>query len=188
MNKSPLRNITKTENGIIFLGEQDDSNVFEKDYLNIRNKEGRIFSDEHVSMLPNLPEEHPLHNEWKLRADTLDKFIRYLKSQKGIIKVLDLGCGNGWFSSGLKLAFPELQIYALEVNTAELEQAARLFPDDQITFVHGDIFENIFEPHTFDLIIINSVLQYFPDVKQLINRLLELTSTIGEVHILDSPF
>ena len=188
MNVSPLKNITKTEEGIIFLGENDDSNLFEQDYLNIRKKEGRVFTDEYVKMLPNIPVEHQLHDEWQYRAISQNLFINYLKLQKDHATVLDLGCGNGWFSAKLKSALPQLKIYALEVNIPELQQAARLFESSQITFVHGNIFKDIFKPQSFDLIIINSVIQYFPDIVQLINSLLELLSPIGEIHIIDSPF
>ena len=39
----------------------------------------------------------------------------------------------------------------------------------------------------FDTIIAASCVQYFPDLRKLINRLLELLAPSGEIHIIDSP-
>lgn len=188
MSKSPFLNITKTDGGIVFLGDSSSKNTFEDAYINIRKKEGRIFSDEIVKALPYLPKQNPLYNEWLYRAITLNNFTKYLKSQKQHLNILDLGCGNGWFSARLKSEFPQIHIYAMDVNTHELYQAASVFSNQEITHVAGDIFEDIITPHAFDLIIMNSVIQYFPDIKLLINRLLDLITSNGEIHILDSPF
>ena len=186
--ETPFKNINTTENGIIFLGEKKHLETFEADYLKVREKEGRIFSDELVTILPRLPKSHPLHNEWLYRADTQSRFCKYLSSKKESSAILDLGCGNGWFSLKMKIAFPQASIYALDVNRLELEQASKVFPENQITLLHGDIFQDIFVPESFQLIVLNSSLQYFPDFKLLMYRLFELLKRGGEIHILDSPF
>ncbi len=184
----PYKNIAKKEHGVLYPGDKCGSEIFEENYLDVRKKEGRLLSDEFVRMLPHLPESHPLHKEWLHRAATLNRFYTYLSSLKKASTVLDLGCGNGWFCVKLKSVIPQANLYGLDVNKAELIQAAKLFSNDQIVFLHGDIFEDIFETGSFDIIILNSSIQYFPDVKILLNRLLELLSNNGEIHILDSPF
>ena len=185
---TPFKNIAKTENGIVFLGENIHLKSFEEDYLNVREKEGRIFSDELVKMLPRLPKAHPLHKEWLHRTDTQIRFCKYLSSKKGTLLILDLGCGNGWFSMKMKSTSPKANIFSLDVNTLELQQAAKVFPENQIAFLHGDIFQDIFKPASFEMIVLNSSLQYFPDFKLLMDRLFELLKNNGEIHLLDSPF
>jgi len=187
MTGLPYKNITRTENGVTYLGDVSRLSSFEKDYLSVREKEGRLFSDKNVRLLPDLPKSHPLSNEWLYRADTKKRFCKFLKTHKKAQAILDLGCGNGWFSKILKSTLPTALIYALDVNTHELHQGANLFRNDGIVFLHGDIFKDIFIPGSFDMIILNSSIQYFPDIKKLLNRLLELLSKGGEIHIIDSP-
>lgn len=180
-------NIIKTENGIHFLSKTDNLDHFEKDYLKVREKEGRIFSDEFVKMLPYLPQSNPLYHEWLHREATQEKFCNYLSSLKKFPVILDLGCGNGWFSMKMKFSLPDAKIIALEVNLLELKQAARVFNQEQIRFIYGDIFHDIFTPGSFDIIVLNSSMQYFAESKKLLTRLLELLKKDGEIHILDSP-
>lgn len=187
MNDKILKNITRMEEGVFYMGKNALSNKFENDYLSVREKEGRVFSDVLVEMLPYLPKQDPLHTEWLQRSATLKSIVSYLKKGKQQTTILDLGCGNGWFSNRLSNDMPDLKIYAIDVNTQEVMQAARLFKNCKITFIVGDIFDDNYEYGAFNIIIINSVIQYFPNIKHLINRLFELLPTGGEIHIIDSP-
>ena len=183
----PFKNIIRTEDDIHFLSKYDDPDHFEKDYLEVRKKEGRVFSDEIVKMLPLLPGAHPLYKEWRHRAATQKMFCKYLSSSNGFPVILDLGCGNGWFSKKMKSALPGANIFAMEINLHELKQAARVFNEENIKFLYGDIFLDMFIPGSFDIIVLNSSIQYFNDVKRLLNRLLKLLTKQGKIHILDSP-
>ena len=188
MEKNVLREIRGESNGVVYLGETGRFEDFEERYLEVRVKEGRLLEDDLVRELPWLPEGHHLKKEWLLRADTLDRFSGYLKKKNGILSLLELGCGNGWFINRIHDLLPGAKIYGLDINKTELEQAARIFSTAYKTFLFGDVFEDVFEPRYFDLIILNSTIQYFPDPATLVERLLELLNENGEIHILDSPF
>ena len=54
-------------------------------------------------------------------------------------------------------------------------------------FIYGNIFENIFDENVFDLISLNSSIQYFDDLNTLIKRLFYFLTADGEIHIIDSP-
>jgi len=187
MKKGPLRDIRAENNGVVYLGEAGCFKGFEEKYLEVRVKEGRVFEDDLVRELPDLPDGHPLRNEWLHRADTLERFSRYLVKRKGVSSLLDLGCGSGWFISRIRTFLPSTQIFGLEINRTEVEQAARLFSVTGTAFLYGDVFEEIFEPGYFDLILLNSTLQYFSNPCKLIDRLIDLLNKKGEIHILDSP-
>ena len=187
MIKEALRNIRSERNGVVYPGEAGRFKDFEEEYLEVRQKEGRVFDDDLVRKLPWLPDGHPLKIEWLYRADTLDRFSRYLVKRKGVSSLLDLGCGNGWFINKLSALIHDTELVGLDVNRIELEQAARLFPGNNKTFAYGDIFHDIFQPGSFDIITLNSTIQYFPDAGMLIERLLALLKENGEIHILDSP-
>lgn len=160
-------------------------NIFESNYLAVRAKENRVYSDEIVATLPYVETNHSQYQEWKLRQKTIQRFVGYLK-QKSYKNVLDIGCGNGWFTNIIAQNI-EGDIIGLDVNKEELEQGRRVFLSPQLTFAYGDIFQAEFK-ETFDLIVLNASIQYFPDLKLLFQRLKSLLSNEGEIHILDSPF
>lgn len=179
--------IIKTEKGVHFLSKTNDLDHIEKEYFEVRKKEGRVFSDEMVKMLPHLPQTHTLHNEWLHRAATQKMFCKYLSSRKVCRIILDLGCGSGWFTMLMKSSMPHASIIGLDVNLHELKQAAKAFNYAHIEFIYGDIFNDIFTPESFDVVVLNSSVQYFPHLEKLLNRLLQLLTKHGEIHILDSP-
>ncbi|MCZ6703487.1 MAG: class I SAM-dependent methyltransferase, partial [Ignavibacteria bacterium] len=159
---------------------------FEKLYLEVRKAENRIYHDDEVKLLPYASSTNPHYAEWNLRAISLQRVLKFLKTKTNYLKILDLGCGNGWFSSRLA-ALPNLEAYGLDVNYYELIQAANIFHQPNLKFFYGDIFEDIFTYGIFDIIFLNSTIQYFSDLKALIIRLNDFLNNKGEIHILDSP-
>lgn len=156
-------------------------------YVSLREKEGRICSDDLLKTLPEVPPGHPHAAEWALRAKSLGRFLDYLaRHPSPPQKILDLGCGNGWFSRHLAETTPA-KILALDNNLPELEQAARVFPSPNIIWACGDVFAAPLLSGTFDMVTVVAALQYFPDAKALLNRLFECLRPGGEVHLLDSP-
>lgn len=160
---------------------------FESCYLSVRHKEGRLYSDEVLKKLPNLPVAHPQAKEWAMRKSSAQKLYRYLNFKKGDKIILDLGCGNGWLVNYLA-EIPHLQLVGLDINQTELMQGARLFKRPNVKFAYGYIEADDFNLQGFDQIILSSVIQYFPELPRLIRKLLGLLNSRGEIHILDSPW
>jgi len=175
---------TKLKSGVYFLSEID--NIFESIYVAVREHEKRVYSDEEVKHLPNASNSNPHKEEWELRKHSLHRFINYIQKFNDKLNLLDVGSGNGWFSANVANS-NLFNIYALDVNNFELEQAARVFNLKNIYFIYGNIFNNIFEEHSFDIITMNSSIQYFDDLDKLIKRLFYFLTDEGEIHILDSP-
>ena len=175
---------TKLKNGIYYLSEID--NTFESIYIAVRENEKRVYSDNEVKFLLETSSSNPHKEEWKMRKRSLQRFTNYINKYNDKLNLLDIGCGNGWFSSNIANRCP-INIYALDVNKIELEQAARVFNSQNIYFICGNIFDNIFEKHSYDIITLNSSIQYFDNFSKLINRLFHFLSEAGEIHIIDSP-
>ena len=132
-------------------------------------------------------ESNPHKKEWDLRAKSFLRFKNYLKSKKQNLIILDLGCGNGWFSGQLSKTFNHI-FFCVDVNLTELKQGRKVFDSVQMKFAYADIFKAEIPIASIDIIIINAAVQYFPDFKRLLEKLLTLIKENGEIHIIDSPF
>lgn len=154
-------------------------------YLKVREKEGRIHSDQVVARLPFMPDGDPFADEWRARSASASRLVRYLTSWQKPIRILDLGCGNGWLSNLLAGAGPI--VIGFDQNHHEMKQARRVFQSNpKLSFLEGDIFSAPFHVGSFDMIVLASVLQYFQDACKLLSVLLNYLKPQGEIHILDT--
>lgn len=172
-------------NGITHLSQIDEP--FEQLYLQVIKREKRFYSDDEVKLLPYASERNPHKNEWQLRTKTFLRFRNYLAAKKTKLNILDVGCGNGWLIGQLAKEFDH-NYFGIDTNLAELEQADRLFTSENVKFIYGDITKASLPTDTFNIVILNSSLEYFKDVDVLLKELLTISKSYGEVHILDTQF
>ena len=155
-------------------------------YLRLREKEGRLYSDDIVANFPLIPARHRFAAEWRARAKSASRLARYLSARPKPLFILELGCGNGWLSNLLSKAGHT--VLGMDQNRHELKQAARVFGRrSHLSFFEADIFSAPFNSACFDVIILASVLQYFKDASGLISVLAKYLKPGGEIHILDTP-
>jgi SAM-dependent methyltransferase len=174
--------------GVYYLSDPEPYSAKEARYWRVRAREFRLYSDEIVRALPEAPPDHPLRQEWAARADSLSRLSDHVARFWRDLSVLDLGCGNGWMAHQLAAISVRIRVYGLDLNQKELAQAARVFIDKpRVKFLYGDIFTANLPPRVFDVVVLASVIQYFPDLPALVRRLIELVAPGGEIHILDSP-
>ena len=173
--------------GVSYLSLPEDQKFDEKKYIGLRKKEGRIYTDDELRSLPEIDPAHKLKQEWAVRKQTMFKLIRHIsKEQKQLI--LEIGCGNGWLSNAVSEKTGNY-IIALDLNQFELRQGAEVFKNNErLKFVYGNIFENIFPVGIFDSVILASVIQYFHDLNQLIERIFYFLKPKGKIYIADSNF
>ena len=179
-----LKQITPV-NGVLKISEVDES--YEKIIFKIKIIENRIYSDDEVKLLPFASKLNPHKTEWDLKAKSFLRFKNYLSQKKSGLNILDLGCGIGWFASKI-LKEQNHNFYCVDINFTDLKQGARIFQSDHIKFIHADIFAVKFPRSSFDIIILNSSIQYFQDLSVLMRELFYLLNPYGEIHIIDSPF
>jgi SAM-dependent methyltransferase len=162
--------------------------VFEELYLRVRKKENRIYSDDEVLHLPDISPGHPNYKEWQLRKRTSHQLTRYLTSKSRQPDILEIGCGNGWFSAKLAGMTTGL-VTGIDVNRAELEQAKRVFSGIQnLEFLPGDLQDEMSGAHQSDIIVFAASIQYFSSLNNILNAALNRLKPGGEIHIIDSPF
>ena len=176
----------KNQKGVFILSKID--RIFSEKYLALRKQESRILSDEEVKSLPQVNKLNLNFAEWNVRQKTTNRFINYLNTKSQKLVVLDVGCGNGWFSNKMA-GIINAKVIGLDVNSMELEQASQCFQKDNLDFILCDIFANGFTLNQqFDIISLNASVQYFSNFDLLITTLKSFLKPNGEIHILDSPF
>jgi ubiquinone/menaquinone biosynthesis C-methylase UbiE len=161
----------------------------ERLYIAVRDAEGRVVADDLLKQLPNPPESYIHHKEWKLRAESFHRFASYIdKYYAGQrLKILDIGCGNGWMSH--RLYKQGHSVTAIDLNIAELEQAERVFgTDENLLWVYADILKDEIPNIPFDVIVFGASSQYFNDISILTGRLKPLLKRRGSIHLLDTFF
>ncbi len=159
---------------------------FEKAYLKAHSRANRIVSDAELRELPGTFFYTMHRQQWQRRANISKRLIEYLRKGKEQPRIMDLACGNGWLAANIA-SIPESEITALDINMTELEQAARVFAENNLEFYYGDIFEDIFPKGQWDYVILCEAISYFPSLEKLINRCREYLKSEGEIHIIESP-
>jgi 2-polyprenyl-3-methyl-5-hydroxy-6-metoxy-1,4-benzoquinol methylase len=160
---------------------------FEDLYVAVRQLEKRIYTDEQLLDLPIIDALHIHYNEWKIRKRSGERLIAYLERKRRNLKILEIGCGNGWLSA--KMAdTSNTEVTGLDVNKVEIDQACRVFRKDNLKFIYDTFNDSTFENATFDVIVFAASLQYFPSVINVLKQALAILNKHGEIHIIDTPF
>jgi ubiquinone/menaquinone biosynthesis C-methylase UbiE len=162
-------------------------NNFATLYYSLRKLEGRIYSDEEVSLLPVINKEHKYYQEWIARKASCDRLVRYLVDKKKDLEVLEVGCGNGWLSARLA-AVPGIKVMGIDVNREELEQANRVFGRRGLKFFNCSLDDELMKELKFDMIVFAASIQYFSSLENVLDKAINLLKPGGEVHIIDSNF
>lgn len=161
---------------------------FEKAYLTSREKENWLINNETLMTLPNVSKTNPNYKLWQMRKDTLLRFDKYIASKNQSIKILDVGCGNGWFTNFLSLNKNCELVCGIDINLQELKQAASVFKNPKLCWAYGDIFISSIPTQHFDIITLNASFQYFDNPQKTLEQLFQFLKPKGEIHILDTSF
>jgi SAM-dependent methyltransferase len=160
---------------------------FEDLYIEVRRKEKRVLSDCEVMFLPDIDVSHIHFDEWKIRKQSSKRLIAYLEKKNQPLKILEIGCGNGWLSSKCAVIAGS-EVIGIDVNADEITQAKRLFKKDNLEFRWDSFNPKKFSDEKFDIILFAASIQYFPSVKNILYNALSCLAEKGELHILDSHF
>jgi len=162
--------------------------TFARQYLLLRKKENRIYTDNELLLLPDTAPSHQYYKEWQVRKKSCRRLLQCLAQKKSPLQILEVGCGNGWLSAQLA-SLKNTTVTGIDINTAELQQAQRAFAGySNLQFINATLNSSLLNEKVFDIIIFAASVQYFPSVKKVIKAAMQHLTLQGEIHITDSPF
>ena len=135
--------------GVYYLSDPEPHEARETRYWQVRAREFRLYSDEIVRQLPDIPGDHPLKQEWAARADSLGRLADHVARFWRDLRVLDLGCGNG--VPATRAMAERWRVTGVDVSPVQVARARTLVPD--AAFVCGDMAEVEFAPASFDAVV-----------------------------------
>ena len=97
-------------------------------------------------------------------------------------RVLDLGCGTGYWTQRLAALYPHASITGLDIAPGMLAHAQALY-GEVITWQQGDAAALPFKNNHFDLIVSNLAIQWCSDVSAVMQELARVLTPGGEAHI-----
>src|SRR5215213_11952226 len=95
--------------------EFSEPGTFEELYISIRKKEQRIYTNEEVALLPDIYPDHIHYHEWQIRKRSSERLINYLSKKNRPLKILEVGCGNGWLSARMA-AVDKWEVTGIDIN------------------------------------------------------------------------
>jgi ubiquinone/menaquinone biosynthesis C-methylase UbiE len=102
-------------------------------------------------------------------------------------RVLEIGCGPGYFSRAIALAVPEGSLVLLDLQEAMLELARKRLPDlANIQFTQGDAMSLPFPDGSFDVVLLVLVLGEAPDRDRCIAEVTRVLRPGGTVTFAES--
>ncbi len=102
---------------------------------------------------------------------------------KGEEKVLEVGCGRGFYLKALKTIWPNLKVTGLDINPKYLVQARKFLGPIKANLVLGDATSLPFSNCEFDRIIASEVLEHIPDDLQALSEMYRVLKPGGIVII-----
>jgi ubiquinone/menaquinone biosynthesis C-methylase UbiE len=123
-----------------------------------------------------------------LQADISYEYERYLfknKYWKKANRVLDVGCGNGYYTSLLAKDYPQKSFCAIDSNEDLINMGKMAVDAKNISFISSN-YKNFEQPHLFDFIIARLVVSQLADRAEFFSWLFSLLLSGGGLLLIDA--
>ena len=117
--------------------------------------------------------------DYQLVAAVLHRALVSFKAEQRPVRILDVGCGLGYFTSHIKERFPDADVFGCDISSTAIEKAAARVP--QCNFFPLDLKLSTSHSSAYDILIALDVLYYFTEVEifEVIHNLHRLLENTG---------
>jgi ubiquinone/menaquinone biosynthesis C-methylase UbiE len=113
---------------------------------------------------------------------TID-LIKAINPAQGL-KVLDIGCGEGFITNEIKKTFPSFDVYGLDYAVSAIKYAHKNFTD--VNFIVANAYHPPYQDHSFDIVICNNLYEHVPDPLYLLKQMGRVLKPNGVI-IISTP-
>lgn len=111
------------------------------------------------------------------RAKIIFKTIEEYKPQK----ILDVGCGRGFYLYAISRYRFVKEIYGIDINNKYLKIAKKLCQDERIKIQKASVYKLPYENNFFDLVICSEVLEHLKNDKKALVELHRVLKPKGKL-------
>ena len=104
--------------------------------------------------------------------------IRQIRKDRGPLKILEQGCGNGRFASTVAVEFPDCQIDGIDMSQAGIDHARRVNPPPNTNFWVADGYD-VGRNDSYDIVYHVNVLEHVPEKEPYLEESLRLLKQDG---------
>ena len=118
--------------------------------------------------------------DYQLVLSILNRALTSLPQRSAALRLLDVGCGLGFFTAQLKRSFPTAEVAGCDISPTAVAKAAARAPECQ--FFAADLKNLVAEsPRGYDALVAMYVLAYFTDaeIDQVVGNLRDLLNPGG---------
>lgn len=113
----------------------------------------------------------PTYGEYARHQQEWAHELLKLLPDKHFLKILDLGCGDGFLLKELSLRFPLAELTGLDISPGMIKRAEeKLSQVKDLKLIKADM-ERWEENEQFDLILSNASFQWIEDPKAMVNKI-----------------
>ena len=116
---------------------------------------------------------------FRLRARIILENLFLLRPKK----ILDLGCGRGFYLEAAGKLLPEAKILGVDKNSGYLKKARNYVQADNVAYLKADITRLPLKDNAFDFIIASEILEHLEDDEKAIKEIYRVLSWEGKAII-----
>ncbi len=83
------------------------------------------------------------------------------RNSRDRIRLLDIGCGQGYITTSIRQAFPQCLVSAVDISLSAIKRARAM--DDRIDYIVADANDLPYPEHEFDCLIMNNIWEHLTD-------------------------
>ncbi len=94
-------------------------------------------------------------------------------------KVLEVGCGNGYYLSLLNRVGLKLDLTGVDIDQMALTDAVKFIGDSSVKVILADAAKLPFKNNSFDKVVMSEVIEHVDKEREVLNEILRVLKKVG---------